>query len=390
MNSRKKISNRRRSGVSLHKTQGLLEVKVRSEMAVRQRNRVLLMWICKITLAALMVGGGIYGGRELVNRLFLKNPEYNLAVVEINDDGSALTREVILSTTKLKLGQNIFSFSLSKAREELLALPQVENVELQRALPNKIIVEIVERRPVAWLAEAKTADPSTSENSLLIDSKGVLFKPKRQLPEYLRLPAIYGAPVENYLPGDTVNSPEVCAALQLVQKNSDANRFRLQSIDLSRGYCLIATDSRRAKITFGLDDIGRQLDRLGAVLDYAAAQGKEIRTVNLMVEKNIPAVLADPAAPEPEAGAPAAAEPQPAAKPSATPAAKATSKVSASAHDAKSGTASKPVKKKTAPSPQTSQRAESAVHRAEPVTARPTPAAVHRAEPSRSFFGFKF
>ena len=387
MNSRKKISNRRRSGVSLHKAQGLLEVKVRSEMANRQRNRAVLLWICKISFAAAMVGGGIYGGRELVNRMFLKNPEYNLAVVEINDDGAALTREVILSTTKLALGGNIFSFSLSKAREDLLALPQVESVELQRALPNKITIELVERRPVAWLADAKTTDPSTSENSLLIDSKGVLFKPKRQLPEYLRLPAIYGAPVENYLSGDTVNSPEVCAALELVQKNSDANRFRLQSIDLSKGYCLIATDSRRAKITFGLDDIGRQLDRLGAVLDYAAAQGKEIRTVNLMVEKNIPTVLADPAAPEPEAGIPAEPEPKPkiAAKPAATPAAK---PLVAAASPKNS--ASKPVKKKTVSLAQTAKRDEPVVHRAEPVAARPAQPVVRQAEPARSFFGLKF
>jgi len=382
MNSRRKIHNRRRSGGSLHKTQGLLEVKVRSEMANRQRNRAILVWMCKIILAAAMVGGGLYGGRKLVDRLFLKNPEYNLAVVEINDDGSALTREVILSATRLKVGQNIFSFSLSKARETLLALPQVERVELQRALPNKITIEIVERRPVAWLAEAQTNDPSTSENSFLIDSKGVLFKPKRQLPEYLRLPAIYGVPVENYLAGDTVNTPEVCAALELVQKNADANRFRLQSVDLSRGYCLIATDSRRAKITFGLDDIGRQMDRLGAVLDYAAAQGKEIRTVNLMVEKNIPAVLVDPAVPEPEAGA----VQEPAPKPVASPAEKAPAKPKVGTSDLKN-TASKPLKKKAEPIKQTVKRDAPVVHRAEPAPAAPV---VRRVEPAHSFFGLKF
>ena len=382
MNTRKKISNRRRSGASLHKTQGLLEVKVRSELAHRQRNRAILVWACKIGLALAMVGGGIYGGRQLVDRMFLKNPEYNLAAVEINDDGPALTREVILATTQLKVGQNIFSFSLAKAREALLALPQVERVELQRALPNRITIEIVERRPVAWLADARSADPSASENAFLIDSKGVLFKPKRQLPEYLRLPAIYGTPVENYLAGDTVNSPEVCAALELVQRNADANRFRLQSIDLSKGYCLIATDSRRAKITFGLDDIGRQMDRLGALLDYAAAQGKEIRTVNLMVEKNTPAVLVDPAAPETEAGASAEPEAKPVAKPSASPTPKASAKPSGGASAPKK-TAAKALQKKTEPPVQTVKREEPVVHRAEPVPTRPP-------ETTRNFFGLKF
>lgn len=394
MNSRNQPVNRRRTKGKLHKMQGLLEVKVRSELATRQRNRAILVWLCKITLAIALVGGGAYGGRAGINKLFLKNPDYNLAAVEITDDGAALSREAVLATAGLQLGQNIFTVSLSKAREAILSLPQVERVDVQRSLPNRIVIEIVERRPVAWLADAKTADPSTSEKSYLIDSKGVLFKPKRQLPEYLRLPAIYGAPIDNYLPGDTVATPEVTAALELVQKNSDANRFRLQSVDLSKGYCLIATDARRAKLTFGLDNIGTQLDRLGAVLDYAGSQGKEVRTVNLMVEKNIPAVLADPASvqaeiePAPEepktAAAPAQQKPAPGAKATPSPAQKntpaSTQPSPASQEKATPKTAAK--KKAVVAASSTSvKRAEPVVRRAEPVNgAQPT---IKRAEPVR-------
>jgi len=393
--------------------QSLLEVKVRSEIAYRQRNRTLMVWTCKILLAAAMVGGAVYGGREIVNRMFLKNPDYNLAAVEITDDGAALSRELILSTAGFKVGQNIFTVSLAKAREAVATLPQVDRVDLARSLPNKITVEIVERRPVAWLAEAHTTDPSTSEKSFLIDSKGVLFKPKRQLPEYLRLPAIYGAPVENYLPGETVSSIEVCAALELVQKNSDANRFRLQSIDLSKGYCLIATDARRGKLTFGIDDIGRQLERLGAVLDYVAAQGKEIRAVNLMVERNIPAILVDPAAPEAE---PAVSE-EPALKPVVKPAISAADNVAVKASGTKGvqtgdhATAkvdravaivekakvekAKSLKKKTPVTSRIVKRAEPAraavavVRSAPPVVKRAEPIA-QQSEPHRSLFGLRF
>jgi len=375
MISRSPANNKRRANRGRpQKTQGILEVKVRAEMATRQRNRTLLLWGCKIALAFSLVAGAFLGGREMVNRMFLKNPDYNLAAVEIVDDGAALSREVVLSTAGLKIGQNIFKVSLAKAREALAALPQVERVDIQRALPSKITIEITERRPVAWLAEAKTTDPSTSEKSFLIDSKGVLFKPKRQLPEYLRLPAIFGAPVENYLPGETVETPEVCAALELVLKNADANRFHLQSIDLSKRYCLIATDAMRSKLTFGLDDIGRQLDRLGAVLDYAAAQGKEIRTVNLMVERNIPAILTDPSAPD------ATATEDAANGEVSKPLAALAEKVPAKGGDAGSGADKKtktPAKKKTASttsnSAQTLKRAEPVVHRAEPLIRRAEP-----------------
>ena len=379
MISRKPAHNKRRSGGRLLKTQGLLEVKVRSEIAHRQRNRAIAMVLCKLLLALFLVGGAVYGGRAVVNRMFLQNPEYNLAAVEIADDGAALSRELVLSTAKLAVGQNIFTVSLAQAREALAKLPQVERVDLQRSLPNKIVIDIVERRPVAWLAEAKATDPSASEKSFLVDSKGVLFRPKSQLPEYLRLPAIYGVPVENYLPGETVDTPEVCAALELVQKNSDANRFRLQSLDLSLGYCMVATDAKRAKLTFGIDDIGRQLERLGAVLDYAAAQGKEVRKVNLMVERNIPAVLADPAAPPAAAETPESGPDQEDAPKSAVAAAapdKAAPKEAAAvaSKTVKPKPSNAALKKKFTAATRNVQRAEPVIHRAEPVVRRAEPA----------------
>lgn len=284
--------NQRRSGPRQRRAQNLLEVTVRSRMANQQRNRRILVWTCKLILVAAALFGTIFGGRRGLQKFFWQNPEYNLAVVEINNDGSALSRETILTTAGLRLGENIFSVSLAKARDAISALPQVDHVEMQKVLPNKIAIELTERRPVAWLADSQAEDPSASDKSFLIDAKFVLFKPKRQLPEYLRLPAIYGVPTENFLSGETVNRPEVNAALNLIQRNGDSARFHLQSIDLSKGYCMVATDSRRAQITFSLDNIDRQLERLGALLDYVDGNHQEIQTVNLMVERNIPVTFA--------------------------------------------------------------------------------------------------
>ena len=133
-------------------------------------------------------------------------------------------------------------------------------------------------------------------------------------------------------------------------------------------------DARRAKLTFGLDDIGRQLERLGAVLDYAAAQGKEIRTVNLMVERNIPAVLGDPAALELESAAPQ--EPfQKSDAPAEKVAEKAATKPSetkAAAPDAEhpksTDKKTNPLKKKPTVASTSTSRTESVVRRAESVT----------------------
>jgi hypothetical protein len=110
------------------------------------------------------------------------------------------------------------------------------------------------------------------------------------------------------------------AALELVRLNADNTRFQARNIDLSKGYCLVVTDQRRAKITFGLDKIENQLFRLNRYLDRAAADKKEIQTVNLVVERNVPVTFYEP---EPEwtppvdaaAPAPKAANSAPAPEP---------------------------------------------------------------------------
>lgn len=285
MKSRKSSTRNQRNRRS---GQNILEVSVRSQLANQQRNRMILRWTSKVIAVVGLVSAGVYGVREGLRHFLWENPEYNLAVVEINNDGSGLTREVILTAAGLQLGENIFNVSLAAARDALADLPQVEHVELRRVLPQKISIDVAERRPVAWLAAGEALDPSTSEASFLVDAKGVLFKPKRLLPEYLRLPVIVGVQIENFLAGEVVRLPEAQAALDLIHQSGDSGRFQIQSINLSKGYCMVVTDIQKKQIVFPLDDIEWQLERLAAVLDYGNANRKEIQTVNLMVERNIP------------------------------------------------------------------------------------------------------
>jgi len=174
---------------------------------------------------------------------------------------------------------------------------------------------VSERRPIAWVAAKGDEDPSSSERSFLIDARGIVLRSRVVLPEYYHLPIISGFETENLVPGKRVPAWEMQAALELVRLNSDNTRFQARNIDLSKGYCLVVTDQRRAKITFGLDNIEKQLGRLNRYLDRAAVERREIQTVNLIVERNVPVTFHDP---EAEAAAAAANEAPPApAKPAA-------------------------------------------------------------------------
>lgn len=285
--------NQRVSKPRQRRQQHLLEVTVRRDIARVQRNRAVIGFVCKSLLIVSLCVGAWIGGHEVLRRYLWENPEYYLSDIRWTTDG-ALTREQILTTAGLVEGTNIFSIDLTKSRNALDQLPQVERVELRRSLPNRIDITITERRPVAWVCQRAEEDPSASEKAFLIDARGVVMRSKTILPEYLHLPVISGVEVENLAPGQKVRSFEMQAALDLIRLTPDNTRFQVKNLDLSRGYCVLVTDQLHRKITFGLDRVDLQLERLMRCFEVLEPQGKELQTANLLVERNMPLTFFPP------------------------------------------------------------------------------------------------
>jgi cell division septal protein FtsQ len=171
-------------------------------------------------------------------------------------------------------------------------LAQVDEVEVVRKLPGEIDLRIVERKPIAWItSEKQISDPFASEVAFLVDARGVLMKEKKLLPEYLGLPLITGCTSESLEPGKTVDSFEAKAALELLRLSMGSfmqTRFQIREIDVSKGYCLLVSDKNHTRVTFGFDNLDTQLQRLEQFLVYADDSKRELATVNLLVQRNIP------------------------------------------------------------------------------------------------------
>lgn len=312
-------SNKRISSSRQRKQQHLLDVKLRASTERSRRFRAISGFIFKTVFFGGLIAGAWFGGKEALRRFVWENPDYYLHDINFATDG-ALTREQVLTAGNIVEGRNIFTVDLAHAREGIEHLPQVESAVVQRVLPNRINITINERRPIAWVAAKGDEDPSASDKSFLIDARGIVLRSRVLLPEYYHLPIITGFETENLVPGKRVNVLEMQSALELIRLNADSTRFQVRNIDISKGYCLVVTDQRHAKITFGLDRLDRQLDRLYRCLDRAAVDHKELQTVNLIVERNIPITFYDPEADAAAAAAIAEGAPPKPEKPAATPA----------------------------------------------------------------------
>ncbi len=221
-----------------------------------------------------------------------------------------MTREAVLRASDVHEGVNLFSVDLSHVRERLATLPQVEDSHVERVLPDRIVLKIQERRPVAWVTPPGV-EPNAGnvETVYLIDRRGVLLKTKALPAEYAGLPRIVGFDTGNYAPGQAVEQDEVRAALDLLRADAEMlqARFQIATVDVSKGYCLIASDRQKAAVTFGLEHPEEQLQRLELLLNYCEQNSKELQTVNLMAERNVPVTFAPPPEPvvDPTGGDPA-------------------------------------------------------------------------------------
>src|SRR5712691_10973303 len=290
-----RIGNRRVSTSRQRRQQHLLDVKVRARRASHHRNRRILLFVSKIVLVIAVCAGLYYGARTGLSRFFFDNPEYRLSTIAIRTDGT-LQRDQVLKAGGLQEGLNIFSVNLARVHDRLQQLPQIDEVQVERKMPNEVDIRITERKPIAWItSEKQIADPFASEAAFLVDARGVLMKEKKLLPEYLGLPLILGCASESLEAGKTVASLEAKAALELLRLSTRSfmqTRFQIREIDVSKDYCLVVTDKNHSRVTFGFDNLDTQLQCLEQFLIYSDDAHRELATVNLLVQRNIPVTFA--------------------------------------------------------------------------------------------------
>jgi cell division protein FtsQ len=289
-------SNRRIKHGRDKRAANLLEVTARPNRENRLQIRRSFSTVVKVVLLVGLIAGVAFGGRGMVKRFVWENPAYALADIRVSTDG-LLTRVQVLELLEVWEGKNIFTVDVAKMRRELDALPQVEKADIRRQLPDRLEIRISERQPVAWVAASAEAELGVGVASLLVDTRGFVMRTRKVLPEHLALPRIIGVVMEDVAPGQKLPTAEALSALELIKLSVEDIRWQPRVVDVSKGYCLLVTDDRRARVTFGFDNIEGQLGRLRQLLDYVEPQNRELQSVNLMLERNIPVVFAPPPAP---------------------------------------------------------------------------------------------
>jgi len=165
------------------------------------------------------------------------------------NSGKTLTPEVIFGVLGLKEGVNVFDLQIDQKRKELMErTANIRDISIVRRMPNKLIINIIEREPIARIG-------MTGTEGRVVDEEGVVFNRNAGIGA---LPFIKGAENIAYLkPGDRLHGMSMSAVRLVLNAQRPKVRLRLLELDTMKEDYLLLTfsDHRQAKFAWdGMDD----------------------------------------------------------------------------------------------------------------------------------------
>lgn len=229
--------------------------------------------------------------RVVMTEAFEKNPRFSLRQVIVNTEG-ALTPQRIVRATGVTEGQNLLTINLREVRERIERMPEVRSAVVTRDYEGRLAIDVVQRRPVAWIECPKLrVFHMKSGSGMLLDAEGVAIPCDVILKDYLKMPVVRIEELAQIVPGAVVGSPEVLAALRLIgefEARFDDHHDEIAAVEIPARYALNALFRDGSRATFGSDEMEAQLARYEQIRRAAREKQWEIASMNLLARTNIP------------------------------------------------------------------------------------------------------
>jgi cell division protein FtsQ len=252
------------------------------------------MW-CGLVLAMIIaIGVGLHFGIALVlDKVLFSNPRYALTKIEIEPRDHFSERQIRMAAG-LQPGENLWALNLRQITHDVEKLPYVSNATVQRHFPDTVSITIHERVPVVKIV-GLNIDLGTKE-LFYIDRDGIVLKPREDETAPL-LPEIIGLTdgQTELEPGEQLDQSSLKRALEILDQ-IDHSRLHtaitIRVIDLSNPLYITMTTRQDMTVTFRLDYVDQQLQRLLQIVNDPRFQSRMISSVDLTPDSNVPVTFA--------------------------------------------------------------------------------------------------
>jgi cell division septal protein FtsQ len=255
----------------------------------RRRNQARTGFKWAVALITIMLLGSL--AKLVVKEAFLNDERFQLKQITVHTEG-LLTRDEIIAASGLQEGMNMLMISLRSVHDKVESLPQVKSAKVSRTYPGLVTLEVEQRQAVAWLECPQKLLPAKARGlGCLLDAEGHVLPNFSQNDTREQLPIITVEDPERLVPGQTVQSTQVLAALRLLRAHQESpinHSLELLRIDATKKIALQAIYNSKTIVTFSQYEMEKQLRKLERVVEEATQRHRSLATVNLLVEQNVP------------------------------------------------------------------------------------------------------
>lgn len=112
-------------------------IRIRDRNRKRKKNRRIAFGVILLLIGVMLA--------------MLLLPCFNIKYIDVAGNNK-VTQASLTEKSTVAYGENIFKVNIKKGKKQIENIPYVESVKIKRKLPNIVIIEIKERKPVASLA----------------------------------------------------------------------------------------------------------------------------------------------------------------------------------------------------------------------------------------------
>ncbi|MGN6359555.1 MAG: cell division protein FtsQ/DivIB [Thermomicrobiales bacterium] len=177
------------------------------------------------------------------------------SVRQLDSSGTALTTPAELAVTGGALGQNIFAVDPQDVAQRLVGLPAIQHAEVSLALPDRLVVRVVERQPaLVWQVGA---------DRFLLDASGMVIAENPPANFVQDVPGVTVHDLAAPVVGDRVDQGPVDASLAVARR---AGQFGLHATALDYTPATGLTLGLAGAPPVVIDSAARLDDKLAAVV----------------------------------------------------------------------------------------------------------------------------
>ena len=259
---KKQVKKKNQNNVSKDTTKQKEKVIQKKKPIVNKKTKIPI--IIKISTVAVIVIIALFA--------FLKSSFFNIKEIVVTiDHNSTLTESEIKELSNIVVGQNMYSISKRASIDNIKKNSYVESVNIKRKIPNKLVIEVVERT-IAFQLE-------TENGYAYVDNQGVVMDQKNEKKDSV---VIVGYKTDEIIIGNKLNDEDIkgLSDVMIIIQEAKNNELidEITKIDISNHDDYLVYFENQGKVAHigDISSINDKMTRVAKILKVESEVSGEI------------------------------------------------------------------------------------------------------------------